>query len=70
MRVNAEGHPAIVYIHPYEIDPKEQRTALGARDRFIQYAGTAGVRGKLERLLASFSFTSIEAALDSVLLRP
>lgn len=68
-RVNAEGHPAIVYMHPHEIDPREQRVALPPLSRFIQYAGTAGALGKLERLLASFRFTSIETALDSGLLR-
>ncbi len=69
-RVNAEGHPAIVYVHPYEIDPDEQRLTLPARDRFIQYAGVAGVLGKLERLLAGWRFDSMEAALDAGLLRP
>jgi polysaccharide deacetylase family protein (PEP-CTERM system associated) len=68
-RVNAEGHPAIVYIHPHEIDPHEQRVPLGPRARFIQYAGVGTVLGKLERLLAGWPFTSIEAALDAGRLR-
>jgi len=68
-RVNGEGYPAILYIHPYEIDPRERRAPLGARDRFIQYGGISGALDKLERLLATFSLTSIEKALDSGLLR-
>lgn len=68
-RVNAEGHPAIVYVHPHDIDPDERRVPLGLRARFIQHAGVSTVRGKLERLLARWRFTSIETALDAGLLR-
>jgi polysaccharide deacetylase family protein (PEP-CTERM system associated) len=69
-RVNAEGHPAIVYVHPHDIDADERRLPLGLGARFIQYAGVSTVRGKLERLLARWRFTSIETALDAGLLRP
>jgi polysaccharide deacetylase family protein (PEP-CTERM system associated) len=69
-RLNAEGFPAVVYCHPWEIDPAERRLPLPAHQRWIQYTGLAGCLPKLDRVLRSFAFASIEEQLDSGALCP
>jgi polysaccharide deacetylase family protein (PEP-CTERM system associated) len=58
-RANRRGRPAIVYLHPREIDPGERRLALPVKEAFIHYHGIGGTRAKLAALLRTFSFTSV-----------
>ncbi len=58
--VNKEGHPAIVYLHPREIDPEQPRLTLSRKERLIHYYGINGCQNKLIRTLKKFEFTSIE----------
>ncbi|EHQ91985.1 XrtA system polysaccharide deacetylase [Desulfosporosinus youngiae] len=58
--VNKEGHPAIVYLHPREIDPEQPRLALSKKESFIHYYGVSRCEQKLIRVLKRFEFTSIE----------
>ncbi len=58
-RANRRGQPAIVYLHPRELDPGERRLALPAKEAFIHYHGIGGTRAKLRALLARFRFTSV-----------
>src|SRR3546814_8811778 len=46
-RMNAEGHPAILYFHPWEIDPGQPRVA-GAplKSRFRHYSGLSAKAGQ------------------------
>lgn len=67
-RINREGHPALVYVHPWELDPQEKRLDLSPGARCIQYLGVARSLRKLTGLLEAFEFTSIEALLDAGLL--
>ena len=59
--VNKEGAPAIVYLHPREIDPGQPRLSLKPKERFIHYYGIKRCEQKLIRLLKNFNFTSIES---------
>ncbi len=61
--VNREGHPAIVYIHPREIDPCQPRLRLSLKERLIHYYGVKDCEAKLVRGLGSFEFTSVEESL-------
>lgn len=57
--LNGKGHPAVVYIHPWEIDPDTPRLEMNIRDRIIQYWGIRKNCNKLIYLLKRFSFTSL-----------
>ena len=59
--VNKEGQPAIVYLHPREIDPEQPRLDLNLKESLIHYYGIGGCEQKLIRVLRKFKFTSIEA---------
>jgi polysaccharide deacetylase family protein (PEP-CTERM system associated) len=48
---NAAGRPAMLYVHPREIDPDQPRLALPRIQRFIHYFGVSGCEQKLRRLL-------------------
>jgi polysaccharide deacetylase family protein (PEP-CTERM system associated) len=64
-RVNRqERQPAIVYIHPWEIDPGQPRLATAGKRGFsTHYVGLAGAESKLRRLLRDFRFTSVSRVL-------
>jgi polysaccharide deacetylase family protein (PEP-CTERM system associated) len=53
------GTPATFYIHPWEIDPDQPRMHVPPITRLRHYSGIARMRGRLERLLREFRFTSI-----------
>ena len=56
-RVNTgEGMPALVYLHPWEMDPEQPRLSLRGISRFRQYVNLRYTAGKLDRLLADFTF--------------
>jgi len=50
-RENAAGRPAMLYVHPREIDPGQPRLALPWPQSFIHYFGVRGCERKLRRLL-------------------
>jgi len=50
---------AIVYLHPWEIDPEQPRLPASLRSRFRQYTGLGTTAEKLKRLLKDFRFAPI-----------
>ncbi|MFQ5903271.1 MAG: XrtA system polysaccharide deacetylase [Candidatus Binatia bacterium] len=63
-RLNGEGHPAILYLHPWEIDPNHPRIAArGHRGYTSHYLNLRGTEKKLARLLRDFSFGSVRDVL-------
>jgi polysaccharide deacetylase family protein (PEP-CTERM system associated) len=59
-KLNREGLPAIVYIHPWELDPDLPKIeGLSAMQRFRTYGSTSVLAMKLERLLGDFDFVSM-----------
>lgn len=52
--INGEGHPAVVYLHPWEFDPEQPRVE-GATllSRFRHYVNLAQTGDKLRALLSS-----------------
>jgi polysaccharide deacetylase family protein (PEP-CTERM system associated) len=61
-----EGIPAVVYLHPWEIDPEQPRLAAAAISRFRQYANLRVTEARLLRLLRDFRFGPIRAALPAL----
>jgi polysaccharide deacetylase family protein (PEP-CTERM system associated) len=65
-----EGQPVVLYVHPWEFDPDQPRPPMPPLHRLRHYVGLAGAERKLTRLLTTFRFTSIEAALTPLQLTP
>lgn len=57
--LNQQGQPAVMYIHPWELDPATPRMKLNIRDTFIKYWGIRGNEKKLRGILKSFSFQTL-----------
>jgi polysaccharide deacetylase family protein (PEP-CTERM system associated) len=47
---------ALIYLHPWEIDPDQPRIAAGAVARFRQYVNLQKTEAKLSRMLQEFRF--------------
>jgi len=59
-RINSEGQPAVVYLHPWEFDPGQPRVANASlRARFRHYVNLHKTEGRLRQLLQLFSFGPI-----------
>lgn len=55
-RVNAERHPAMFYIHPWELDPSQPRLAGSTLSRFRHYRNLSVTAGRLKSLVSEFRF--------------
>jgi polysaccharide deacetylase family protein (PEP-CTERM system associated) len=60
-----DAMPAIVYIHPWEFDPKQPRIAAAPLARFRHYVGLDGNLDKLDRLIARFPFGRMDAVVGN-----
>lgn len=61
-QVNAEGRPAIIYFHPWEIDPDQPRVAHAPlKSKLRHYTKLSAMAGKLERLMGDFRWTRVDA---------
>ncbi len=56
---DVERMPAMVYFHPWELDPGQPRISAPLRSRLRHYTNLAGMRAKIERLLADFQFSTL-----------
>jgi polysaccharide deacetylase family protein (PEP-CTERM system associated) len=62
-RLNAEGHPAVVYVHPWEVDPGQPRMpGLPALARFRHYVNLDKTESRLDGLLSEFAFGPMREA--------
>jgi polysaccharide deacetylase family protein (PEP-CTERM system associated) len=53
-RVNAEGMPAVFYMHPWEIDPGQPRIEAPLKSRFRHYTNLHRTESRLSKLLKEF----------------
>lgn len=60
-----EKQPALLYFHPWEIDPEQPRIAASWRSRLRHYQNLHTTEAKLERLLAEFSWAPMTEVLRS-----
>lgn len=65
-RMNAEGYPGVLYLHPWEFDPGQPRLLESGLAAFRHYHGLDSTMGKLERLLARHRFGRVDAIADAV----
>jgi polysaccharide deacetylase family protein (PEP-CTERM system associated) len=64
-RQNAQGRPAMLYLHPWEVDTKQERVATGRLESFQHYVNLDTTEWKLDRLLAKHRFGSIRENLET-----
>jgi len=62
--INAREHqPALVYFHPWEIDPGQPRIQASALSRFRHYVNLEKTEQRLVHLLRDFTFGTVLAVL-------
>lgn len=54
--IEATGHPLVVYLHPWEIDPDQPRLKASALSRYRHYLNLDKTETRLVRLLQDFQF--------------
>jgi polysaccharide deacetylase family protein (PEP-CTERM system associated) len=54
-----EGQAAVVYLHPWEIDPDQPRIQAGRLSRFRHYVNLRRTAPRLQRLLQDFRFSTM-----------
>jgi polysaccharide deacetylase family protein (PEP-CTERM system associated) len=54
------GIPAMLYIHPWEVDPDQPRLPVGWLTRVRHYRGLDRTLARLDRLMSAWPFTSVE----------
>jgi polysaccharide deacetylase family protein (PEP-CTERM system associated) len=63
-RVNhGEGRPAVLYTHPWEIDPDQPRQPASLSNRVRHYRNLRLTEGRLSRLFREFPFTTARGVL-------
>ena len=63
-KVNAQGRPAVFYLHPWELDPGQPKVKnLSLSQRFRHYRNIDQTEKRLAKLLADFKFTTIRKVL-------
>ena len=62
-RVEAQGQPLIMYLHPWELDPGQPRMSGSFISQFRHYLNLGKVHGRLTQLLQDFSFGPIRSLL-------
>jgi hypothetical protein len=61
-----EKQPAIVYLHPWEIDVDQPRLPVGPIRRARHYMNTGKTEAKLRRLVRDFRFAPVRTVLEKV----
>ena len=54
-----EGHAAMIYVHPWELDPGQPRLDVPSIVKLRHYRGLARMEGRIRCLLSHYRFGSI-----------
>jgi polysaccharide deacetylase family protein (PEP-CTERM system associated) len=60
-----EGQPAVVYLHPWEVDPAQPRLPAGSLTRWRHYTNLHRMEARLVRLLQDFTFGTMTEVLHA-----
>lgn len=61
-----DARPAILYFHPWEIDPGQPRVPHAPlRSKVRHYTNLGTMQGKLERLLGDFQWARVDSLVDA-----
>lgn len=58
-----EGQPAVVYFHPWEIDPNQPRIRAGMKSTFRHYLNLEKMEKKITYLLKNLNFATMQEVL-------
>ena len=58
-RIEGAGHPLVMYLHPWELDPAQPRMAGAQFSKFRHYNNLDKTEGRLIRLMSDFRFGPI-----------
>ena len=61
-----EGQPAMVYLHPWELDAGQPRLPMGRLSQFRHSVNTRKTESRLRRLLRDFQFRPVRTVLGKV----
>jgi len=64
-RLNLQGHSAVVYVHPWEIDPNHPRIELPRRISLTHYLNLHSTEQKIRMLLRDFRFDTLANVVSS-----
>lgn len=62
-----ERQPAMVYFHPWELDPGQPRIAAPLRSRLRHYTNLGVMRRKIEHLLRDFRFSTVSEVCKQIM---
>ena len=65
-RIERAGHPLVMYLHPWELDPDQPKMQGSSLSMFRHYINLHKTEDRLRSLLEDFCFTSIREALEPV----
>ena len=68
-RINREGKPAVIYLHPWELDADQPYPNPTLRERFTHYHNLRRTAAKLTALLRDFRFGPLASLLDGAVLQ-
>lgn len=63
-RLNRRGTPAVLFLHPREVDPEGPRLPLPPLRSFVAYGPRCSAEGRLRSLLGRFEFTTLAQLVD------
>ena len=62
-RLNKKGIPAVVYLHPRDLDTTQPRMKMPFKRRFKSYVNISTTENKVKSLLCDFNFVSIKEVI-------
>lgn len=65
-KIESSGHPLVVYLHPWEIDPDQPRVHASWLSRRRHYLNLHKTEGRLMQLLQDFRFGSIVETIEPI----
>ncbi|WP_041972609.1 XrtA system polysaccharide deacetylase [Geobacter sp. OR-1] len=63
-----ECQPAVLYFHPWEIDPDQPRIKAGLKSTFRHYLNLHSTEAKLRKIIGSVQFTNMSEVLDRAII--
>ncbi len=63
-RLNRQGQPAILYMHPWELDLEQPAHPATPRERVSHFGGRRSLEQKLHRLFSEFGFEPLRNKLE------
>jgi len=62
-----DGRPAVLYFHPWEIDPEQPRLSGSLKSKFRHYSNLRGMEQRVRDILGHRSFVSLRTLLDQLI---